>query len=293
MPPLFPTLTNDILFKIVFGGSDCEVSLRALLNALLERPPGQRIEKLVLINPARDKQHMTDRGVVLDVLARDENNALYNIEVQVARQPHFPERLVYYLGTMHTQQLAPGEMYARTAPSVIVCLVDHILFPHYDDVIEVYELRGRRRGHVLSDHMQIHLVELPKFTKTSVDELASPADLWLHLIRYAHEYARGGGGLPEKLSAEEGVSMAYDKMKHAMSDEEVRAWAMLREKGQRDIASSIYNAEQRGLETGRQEGEVKKQQEIARSMLSEGLHVALIARTTGLSAAEVEALREG
>lgn len=55
--------------------------------------------------------------------------------------------------------------------------------------------------------------------------------------------------------------MAFDKMNHAMSDEEVRAWAMSREKGQRDIASSVYSAEQRGLETARQEGRLEGQQE--------------------------------
>lgn len=70
---------------------------------------------------------------------------------------------------------------------MIVCLVDHILFPQYDDVIEVYELRGCRRTPVLSDHLQTHLVELPKFTKISVDDLASPADHWPHLIRFVHE----------------------------------------------------------------------------------------------------------
>lgn len=309
MQPVYPTLTNDILFKIVFGGSDSEPVLRALLNALLERPPGRRIKRLEIVNPTRAKKHMADRGVVLDLLARDETNAQYNVEVQVAREPYFPERLVYYLATMHTQQLSPGARYARTAPSVIVCLLDHVMFPQHDDVIDVYELRGRRRGNVLSDHVQIHLVELPKFTKTSVDELSSPADHWLHLIRFAHEYARGAGTLPAKLTGEEGVAMAFDKMKHAMSDEEVRAWAMSREKGQWAIAASLYDAEQRGLEAGRQEGleagrqeglEVGRQEgrqeslcETARRLLAEGLDVALIARATGFTADEVEALRGG
>ncbi|NDD31488.1 MAG: hypothetical protein EB084_24820, partial [Proteobacteria bacterium] len=114
-------------------------------------------------------------------------------------------------------------------------------------------------------------------------------------------------------------AMAYDKMKRAQSREDVRGWVEMREKGHHDFVSGMAGAREdgvleglergreQGLEEGRQQGfeqglergleqgwdlgSVGARRETARRLLAEGLDVALVARSTQFSEAEVEALR--
>jgi len=73
------SLLNDIIFKIVFGSASSVPVLRALLNALLGLQGSARIAELEILNPALDKEHLLDKGVVLDVKARDGQGRLYKL----------------------------------------------------------------------------------------------------------------------------------------------------------------------------------------------------------------------
>jgi len=90
-----PAMTNDVIFKIVFGSQKNERVLRALLNALLDLSGPDRIDGVEILNPYIDKEHMADRGVILDIKARDQADRLYNIEVQVAADPDYVKRSLY------------------------------------------------------------------------------------------------------------------------------------------------------------------------------------------------------
>ena len=311
MSEFITRLTNDVVFKIVFGSKGSEAPLRALLNALLDRGPGERIEQVKIISPGLDRDHLDDKHVILDVRARDQRRGAYNIEVQVASERYFQKRATFYLSKLHSRQLRKGEQYGQIAPSVGICLLDHIRFPERENLHSTYLLRERQHGDVLTGDLQLHFIELPKFAKRDVNDLCTPAEHWLHLLRFSHEYRRGGVPLPEKLMAEDGVAMAYDKMKRAQSREDVRGWVEMREKGHHDFVSGLAGARedgvleglqrgreqglqegrQQGLEQGMDLGSVGARRETARRLLSEGLDVALVARSTQFSEAEVEALR--
>lgn len=59
-----------------------------------------------------------------------------------------------------------------------------------------------------------------------------------------------------------------------------------------DEASMIEWATEKGIEKGLVEGEKRKAIEIAKNMLSFGIEVSVIAKTSGLSEPEVEALKD-
>ncbi|NDD29119.1 MAG: Rpn family recombination-promoting nuclease/putative transposase [Proteobacteria bacterium] len=109
VPQLITRLTHDVVFKFVFGSKGSEEPLRALLNALLERRPGERIEQVEIMNPGLGGAHLDDKHIILDVRARDERRGAYNIEVQVASERHFEKRATYYLTKIHAEQLHDGE----------------------------------------------------------------------------------------------------------------------------------------------------------------------------------------
>ena len=68
-------LTNDVVFKFVFGSRGSEEPLRALL----ERGPDERIQQVEIINPGLGRDHLDDKAVVLDVRARDEKRGVQSL----------------------------------------------------------------------------------------------------------------------------------------------------------------------------------------------------------------------
>ena len=57
-----------------------------------------------------------------------------------------------------------------------------------------------------------------------------------------------------------------------------------------EIETARENGEKKGLEAGRAEGEKRKAVEVAKALKLNGVSVDIIARSTGLSLAQIEAL---
>ncbi|MFA7484291.1 MAG: PD-(D/E)XK nuclease family transposase [Vulcanimicrobiota bacterium] len=67
----YPGLLNDIMFKIVFGGTQSEAVLRHLLNALLDLNGPDKVVELAILSPNPEKFYFDDKGPILDLRARD------------------------------------------------------------------------------------------------------------------------------------------------------------------------------------------------------------------------------
>ena len=85
---------GDIIFKGGFASEKNEPVLRALLNALLKLAGPDRITELRLLNPYVDKQYLAEKGVILDVKAKDAQGRQYNVEVQLTDEPAYLKRSV-------------------------------------------------------------------------------------------------------------------------------------------------------------------------------------------------------
>lgn len=144
-------LLNDVIFKVVFGSEKSTPVLRALLNALLGLAGDERIASLEILNPSLDREHLLDKGVILDVRARDHRGRLYNIEVQVAAEPAYTQRAVYYLARLFGGQLEPEEPYSRISKTIGISLCDFVLFRDLQDLHSTYRLHDRAHGRELTD----------------------------------------------------------------------------------------------------------------------------------------------
>jgi predicted transposase/invertase (TIGR01784 family) len=96
------------------------------------------------------------------------------------------------------------------------------------------------------------------------------------------------------------VQKAIGKLRAMSADEEERYWAEAREKALRDEVTLLAVAREEGLEEGRKEGHKEGREEgreqatreTARNLIQLGaLSDAQIAQATGLTLAQVEALR--
>ena len=288
-----PSLLNDILFKIVFGTSNSEPVLAALLNALLGYTGDERITSLTIDNPTLDKEYLSDKGVVLDLKAVDKLGHWYNIEVQLqatlGRENYF-KRSLYYSTKLFVGQLEPGQSYSKLQKTISISLLDFYLFPEAEELHSSYVLKEKSTSAPFFDLLELHYIELKKFSIHKPHVLRTPFEKWLHILKFSEIYAQPNTPLPENLQKEEGISMAIETMRKAYARDEVRELIQMREKALRDYESGLETALEKGREEGREEGREAGLEEVARRMLERSVERNLILELTGLSEEELALL---
>ena len=158
MEPIAPSvripLTNDIVFRYVFGEEAGLPLLEAMLNAFFSASGTPRVSGLRLLDGKLGPAFNDDKAARLDILATDASGRQIDIEIQTYRQDFYFERMLFYWSRLYGRQLGRGRNYTKLRPVIIVNILDLRLFaagPWY----RVDRLR-------FSDHLQIHYIELPK-----------------------------------------------------------------------------------------------------------------------------------
>lgn len=277
-----PALMNDILFQVVFGTERNEPLLRALLNALLGRTGDERITHLDILNPHGDKSHVQDRGVVLDVKARDGAGRLFNVEVQVTEEPDYVSRSLYYLARLFTEQLVKGDPFEQVNQTIAISLLDYNLFPDVEDLHSTYRFYDVAHRRELSDVLEIHYIELLKFKKDRPATLRTPFERWLHVLKFGELYARDLEVLPAELKREEGVEMAIERMRQARASDEVREMILVREMALHDEATRLSHARRKAAEEGRAEGAEMERRALARKLIDSGMDLQRVLELTDM-----------
>jgi len=288
---------NDYAFKKIFGSPEnCDI-LMAFCNAVLDRPPGEEIASLELLDRELDPEYLADKAGRLDILARTASGTLINIEVQVQNVGDTRKRMLFYWSRLYVGQLASGADYYQLAPTISVNVLNFVELPG-EDYHSVFTLRRQEDGYRLIEDLELHFLELPKMR--ALKRLPrTPLEKWLFYLNNAE------GETMDQIAKEVPmIQKARTVEELFMQMEHERRLYELREKGLHDIATLQKHARQEGhkegVEEGRREG-IKKGVEkgrkeglrtSARNMLRKGMPMALVAEVTGLSPDEVAALMD-
>ncbi|WP_437881853.1 Rpn family recombination-promoting nuclease/putative transposase [Pseudomonas sp. LRF_L74] len=242
---------NDFVFKRLFAESPD--LLADLINAIRsDQPP---IASLEVLNPRIDPAELQGKYIVLDLLARDVDGRLYNIEMQVRRYLDWPLRATYYLARTLTSQLKSGEDYADLKPVIGIHLLDFELYAH-NRAHWCFELRDRRHPEVLLEQgLQLHLIELPK-----ADRLRGQAqrlDDWITYFKHWQE-----DDLMSRISHEP-IREAHRQLEALSDNDDARYQAFVRERALSDEVSFLASARREGLAEGLQQG---RQQQLAETV---------------------------
>ena len=89
----------DIAFKKVFGSSQNTGLTMALIDAVLQPAPWQRLVELTLLNPYSEKMSMDDKLSILDIKARDERGRMFNLEMQMVPEAAMSQAIPLLLGS--------------------------------------------------------------------------------------------------------------------------------------------------------------------------------------------------
>ncbi|MCB9744879.1 MAG: Rpn family recombination-promoting nuclease/putative transposase [Alphaproteobacteria bacterium] len=185
----------DYAFKRLFGEERNKNLLMHFLNAVLELE--SPIVELQLVDPSLGKASAEDKLCVVDVLAKDAQGRAFQVEVQIAMHPGMPERVLYTWAKLYQGQLSEGLDYRELAPAFSIWLVRAPLFPSSSRATHHFQARDEADGLLLSEHLNVHVLELSKF---SLDPNAlDAAQRWVYFLREAHSWT----SLPETLDTPE------------------------------------------------------------------------------------------
>jgi len=94
-----------------------------LCRGVLETILGDKIGKITELSRQKIINNTYGaKGVRFDVLVKDDNERLYNIEMQMTNEPDLPYRLRYYQGSIDIASLGVGQAYNELPQTIIIFL---------------------------------------------------------------------------------------------------------------------------------------------------------------------------
>ncbi|MBF0548506.1 MAG: Rpn family recombination-promoting nuclease/putative transposase [Candidatus Riflebacteria bacterium] len=142
----------------------------------------------------------------------------------------------------------------------------------------------------LSDLLEMRFYELTKFGNPRPDELKSPFEKWLYILKFGEIYGTSEVSLPGNLKEEEGIDMAVEELRKVNSVDEIRQLMEARSRARHDEAQRWEDAKDEGREEGREEGKKEALKLTAKNLLSMKLSHESISLATGLSIEEIKSL---
>jgi predicted transposase/invertase (TIGR01784 family) len=118
------TFKTDTLFKMLFVKH--KDLLKKLVAALLEIPL-ESIEQFVVRNEEIPPEPLGDKFCRLDI-NMVVNGRLVDLEIQVANEGDYPERVMLYWAREFSTALPAGESYSMLPRTVIISIIDFKLF---------------------------------------------------------------------------------------------------------------------------------------------------------------------
>ena len=273
------TFKTDTLFKMLF------VKHRDLLKhlvAALLRIPLESIEQFEVRNPEMPPEIMGDKFCRLDI-NMIVNGQRVDLEIQVANQGYYTERVMLYWAREFSTALPAGQSYDLLPRTLIISIIDFRLFDceEYHSFFQPLEVNRRT---LLSDKMGFHFFELRKLPEEIGDKDALL--LWLSLFKAETEEDLEKIKGMEVPAMEQAINAYYS----ITASPEFHEIERLREKARHDEAQALRHAEQQGIQQGMQQGMRQGKLETAQNLIKMGIPLHQVAAATGLAQTEIEGL---
>lgn len=189
---------------------------------------------------------------------------------------------VYY------NELKAGEDYTNAKRTIAINILDYEIFeegPYH----EIATLRREYKNTVLTDRIEFHFIQIPKFLKEK-NLKGTKLEQWLNYISQKNEEV-----VRMAIEKNEEIKKANDDYEYLTGEEAERRLAFLREKAIRDEINNLNGSRQEGIEIGMKKGQElgKKAEkiEIAKKMIKKGMDIKVISELTNLSEEEIEKIK--
>ena len=298
---IYAYLLSDAAFKVVVCTPENEKLLIEILELLI---PGKHIERITFINKEMHGLVITEKNVNFDLLCVDKDSGEeFLVEVQNKEQKSFRDRILVYATypireqmEIRVQQIRDGTlkdpMDYSLRPVYVVGMVNFSLAHESEEALEHnyisrYELRNGKNGELMTPSLNYVFLELGrmKLKETEPEKCSSLLERFVFSLKYIHTLQAKPDSFQDELlsrlfTATELASMTVTNRQNY----DTIMWTEI------DQIATMTFAKEKAKEEGLAEGEAKEKMAIARNLLDMGMKATDIARATGLSVEEVEAL---
>ena len=280
--------TNDYVFKKIFGQVGNENITKDFLSTILDKT----IESVNLEgNTILEKDLFDEKIGILDIKAKLDNQVLCDIEMQVVNHRNIEKRILFYWSKLYSSTIKSGKNYDKLNKTICILIANYelsnlkeILKGHTEWKIREKDFKNT----VLTDMLEIHIIELPKIQKLMQKGSFFKEDadffVWTKFLLMPNEL-----GVNE-MSDNNAVKKAKEELDKIQNDEYEQRLAELRLKHILDTNSIESYGYEKGLAEGEAKGKIETQKEIAKKLIEKGIPLENISEITGLSKEELENL---
>lgn len=256
--------TSDIFVIYLLGSEENKVLLLDFINSVLSDSGFEKIVDVEIKNPFNIKTYSYDKMSILDVKATDENGRIYDIEVQTCGNRIFINRSIYYWARNYSNQIVEGDNYTQLKPVICINLLKFKIFEDIDKIHTCFiPYEKDDKSLPLTDHFQIHFIELPKFS----EKIKIKESLFDWLLFFKNENDIEEDTMETLLERNNVIKKAHEKYKVFTQDEQLRDLYEARLKYQRDQSTLIEVAKKEGIEKGKIEGKIEGELEKSQKTL--------------------------
>ena len=276
---------NDYFVRYLFSDKGSESILLDFINSIMLDSGMKTFRSVEILTPFNYKENYEDKETIADVKCITQNGSVVIIEIQLQGNSKFPERILYYWASNYSKLLKQGEKYDALTPVISINLLNFNL-DESNNIHSCYMIYDTVNQRLLTDHLQIHIIELKKF---QYNLLKHDLDCWLKFFTMKEKDNK------EKIMSElvkektimEEVQRKYNNF--------IKDRLMMNEYDKRQAylyGNQIMLEEERrlGIEEGIERGKKEQQIYIARNLKKSGIDTKIISENTGLSIEEVEKL---
>ena len=283
---------NDCFVRYFFTDKGGEKVLLDFINAVMISADMKTFKAVEILNPFNLKRNYKDKETIVDVKCITKNGTVVIIEVQLSGNSRFPERILYYWAANYSKLLKKGEEYEDLTPVISINLLNFNLNKNDKNVHSCYMIYDTKNKNLLTDHLQIHIIELKKFKFGVCPPLAKDNNLskdlnyWLGFFTTNNMEEYMSEIVKEKPIMEEA---------HKRYNNFIRSRLMMSEYEKKEIYQydkqiTLEEKRREGKAEGIKEGIEKRNYTIAKSMKKENIDIETIKRITGLTIKEIEKL---
>ena len=268
----------------LMGEEGDEVQCLAFLNAVLSSKSKKPINLIkILENKSFTADIIGEKTSILDIRVETDMGEKANIEVQLKDLHHMERRTVFYWSQEFVRGISKGDDYTALPKVITINIVnfDNIKLNEFHTCFHLWE--DDHKDYMLTDAMEIHFINMVKFRKLKTGDIANNhLERWLTFLdKNTPEEV-----LKEVIGMDSAINNANEKLSFVSQDKEFLRVYHLREMALSDWTTGINTATEKGfekgIEKGMEKGMEKRNMEIAKNMLHEGISMELIQKTTGL-----------
>jgi predicted transposase/invertase (TIGR01784 family) len=301
MPRLNPL--NDIAFTKCFGEPGCEPQTIGLLNAILERTGRDNITEVRII-PHKTLLPQTVEGKtsILDVHAKTADGQKFIVEVQRKNEYNMDKRTLFYWSREYIEGIDAGQGYQEVPAVVAINILDFSYLP-IDEFHTSYHLwEDRHKDFLLTKAEEIHFIELSKFRKLAVKDIAgTPLHRWLSFldprtpektveeIMQTDPVIEKAKTMMDEINKDEGLYHAYTLYQLTLMHEHDLKRGLELKANERANKRASKMASKMANKIVSRKVQVRER-EIALNFKAQGVPVEQIAAATGLSEEEIKEL---